>query len=546
MMQDNEYIAREQKCIRFLYKCLYPGQPLDIHMWWEGCKMGTPAVQEQSDAYGSEMLGLEYIGRMRCGPPETPQNRGKRVFVTVSSPRQVAELSMQGGVPWKQRPLKYRALHSLSPMLGEFGKFLVERHRLRVQTARHRFSRLPMSRGASPAEGDPLRKDKAPAALIGLHWLDVGGAESLGLDSINWALETGLRVFVLVGQIGPERLLDKLPNHPQLHLLRSDRYLPRHLQNAFIGNLVEQENIVLTHNHHCLPLYDALPTIKMRHPHVVNLDSTHIVEYLDGGYPRISGVWSNYLDYHHVISQNLMTFYQKNFRQHGRKLLLGRLLDDSQRIQEIVPLRICTGQTQCRIAFVGRMVHQKRPALVVAVMRSLLRWGKRNGVEFSFDMVGEGPYREAVEQLIRRYRMGGAVRLHEAGCDVQALLRASDILLLPSSNEGLALVCYEAIEAGCVAISSDVGAQRELCPAELLVDWDPWRARRQIVTLVARLLQEPGFAQQIEVAQQDRLRKLRAEPSAREVLTPIYAAALQKADVDVKEGSISLRSDVPA
>jgi glycosyltransferase involved in cell wall biosynthesis len=538
MSQDREYIDQEIAQIRFIYETLYPETPVEAHMWWEEAKLGTPAVHPHDLAYGAEMMALSYIGNRRFGPEPTSAEMGKRAFLTIPSPRQVAERAgSSAGVPWHKRPRHYRSIHALSPLLAEQAKYQVEVRRFRKLPVRHKFSRLACSRGLLEGDLHPLTqtasgKDKDPAILIGLHWLDVGGAESLGIDSIRWALEAGLRVFVMVGQEGPERLLAKLPDDPRLRLIRTDRYLPRALASAFVSRLIAQENIILTHNHHCVPLYDALPTIKLRHPHVVNLDSTHIVEYADGGYPRISGVWSNFIDHHHVISADLQRFYQERFRVYGSKLVLGRLLDDSRRGAEVAPVRIKAGQTRCRVAFVGRMVHQKRPVVALAIIRRLRAWGKRNGVDFRFDMVGEGPYRGAVEHLLTRYRLGDVVHLHAAGTDVPALLGQSDVLLVPSSNEGLALVCYEAIEAGCVPICSEVGAQAEICPPETLVPWSPLGAVRESVALVQRLLREKGFAETVEAGQRARLEALSAEPSAREVLSEIYRDTLtaQRAD----------------
>jgi glycosyltransferase involved in cell wall biosynthesis len=524
-MQDQDYIEQESRILRQIYGCLYPDQPVEIHLYWDKAKIETPAVTVETGSLGPEMIARSYLGSLRIGPAPTSAIPGKRVMITLPEPNRLKQASSSGPA-WERRPRAYRLLHRLAPQLAEQAKFLVERRRKQRLTIRHKFSRLSLGTPSLPRPVEVVA-DKAPAILIGLHWLDVGGAESLGVDSIHWALEAGLRVIVITGQEGAERLLDKLPlEHPNFSLLRTGRYVPRREMSAFLGNLVAEENIIATHNHHCIPLYDALPTLKVRHPHVVHIDSTHIVEYLDGGYPRISGVWSNYIDYHHVISRELEAFYSREFRVHGRRLILGRLLDETERGKPLPPLRIKAGQKTCRVAFVGRMVHQKRPIVVVEIMRRLARWGRRNGVDFSFDMVGEGPYLAAVEHLLTRYRLGEQVRLHGAGSDVPAILKENDIMILPSSNEGLALVCYEAIGAGCVAISSDVGAQRELCPAELLVPWSPRGTVRKTVKKVQRLLLDPTFAPKVEAAQIDRLEALQAEPSAREVLMPIYAKAL--------------------
>jgi glycosyltransferase involved in cell wall biosynthesis len=365
---------------------------------------------------------------------------------------------------------------------------------------------------------------KDPAVLIGFHWLSYGGAEKLAFDTVDWALEHGLRVIVVADVNGPQPLIDKLPDDPRVTVLRMDCYVPRDLMSAFLVALIGRENIVLTHNHHCTALYEALPAMRARCPNVVHIDSLHIVEHANGGYPRISGVWSNFLDYHHVISTDLKEFYRKNFRV-NRKVILGRLLDDTQREATPQPLRIMAGQKTVRVIFVGRMMHQKRPILVVEIFRKLARWGQENGVVFQFDLVGEGPYRAAIDALVTAHGLRDCMRFHDAGTDVSALLAQSDILILPSTNEGLALVCYEAIEQGCVPISSDVGAQSELMPEALLVPWAPRRAVKDTVAAVKRLLSDPAHVLDMQTQLHARFAKLATEPSAKDVISALYVKA---------------------
>src|SRR5207253_6957413 len=70
--------------------------------------------------------------------------------------------------------------------------------------------------------------------------------------------------------------------------------------------------------------------------------------------------------------------------------------------------------------------------------------------------------------FVRWHRLGGHVRLlgdvpHQR---VRELLTASDLLLLPSEREGIALTLYEALATGVVPVAADVGGQRELVTPE--------------------------------------------------------------------------------
>lgn len=521
--REERHLEAELGEIRSIYEILYPEHALDAHLWWEQAPCPTPAVLEEEAGLGAQHLGLSYLGQTAIGDRGAGRPR-KQLHLTIPRLPTPGELQ-EGYTPWAKRPRRFRAVFQASPLLFEHGKYRVERRQEQQQTRRHNFRKLPLSRNIRFTGGLARRSSaKPPAILIGFHWLEVGGAENLAFDTVAWALEAGLRVFVVSDLGGPQRAAHKLPDDPNVHFLRTDRYLPRHLFPAFVQQLIAQENVVMTHNHHCTLLYDTLPAIKSAFPDVVNADSTHITEYGDGGYPRISGVWSNFLDVHHVISQDLKDFYDRHFSP-GSKLRLGRLLDPAIRQDTPAAPRITAGQKTCRIAFVGRMVHQKRPVVAVAIMRRLLKWGRSNGVAFQFDMVGEGAYREAVEYLIRRYRLRQAVTLHPADSDVPALLGQADAVLMPSANEGLALVCYEAIAAGCVPVATDVGAQREIVPQGTLVHRAPYRTVAESAAAIQRLLTDQAFTDAVCTGMQEKFAALRDGPLAKEVLMPLYQKA---------------------
>lgn len=525
-----DYVYAQIEQINYIYETLFPDQALEIHAWWEKNPVTTPMVHEQTTHYWANMFVPSYIGQYHIGP-ERPTT--KQVHVTIPSKAQT-NAATDKEVAWDARPSFFKALHRYTPLLAEDLKYLVERRRaVKLTKQLEALHKLPFGSGVLNPSAGARETPKDPAVLIGFHWLSYGGAEKLAFDTVDWALEQGLRVFVVADVKGPQPLIDKLPDDPRVTVLRMDCYVQRDLMSAFLVALIARENIVVTHNHHCIALYEALPAMQARCPNVVHIDSLHIVEHANGGYPRISGVWSNFLDYHHVISTDLKEFYHKNFRAR-RKVVLGRLLDDAQREMAPKPLRIKSGQKTARVIFVGRMMHQKRPILAVEIFRKLARWGQRNGVAFQFDLVGEGPYREAISSLVTAYGLGECIRFHDAGSDVPALLAQSDVLILPSTNEGLALVCYEAIEQGCVPISSDVGAQDELMPKALLVPWAPRRAVKYTVEAVKRLLRDSEHVADMQTQLHVRFAKLTAEPSAKDIISALYAKAKVSAQTPSK------------
>jgi glycosyltransferase involved in cell wall biosynthesis len=113
-----------------------------------------------------------------------------------------------------------------------------------------------------------------------------------------------------------------------------------------------------------------------------------------------------------------------------------------------------------RFVCVGRLSEQKgHPLLVEAVARL-----RDQGVRCEATLVGDGPLRRSLEDLIRRHRLEDSVRL--AGWmsseDVRAELLRSRALVLPSFAEGLPVAIMEALALGRPTISTYIAGIPEL------------------------------------------------------------------------------------
>ncbi len=101
------------------------------------------------------------------------------------------------------------------------------------------------------------------------------------------------------------------------------------------------------------------------------------------------------------------------------------------------------------IGCIARLVPQKDPMLLAEVLRREPQW---EGV-----LIGEGPERGRLERFVQRHALSN---LHLLGAVPAArrLLRAFDVLVLPSRWEGLGLVLVEAMLAGIPIVASRAGA----------------------------------------------------------------------------------------
>ncbi|WP_171180935.1 glycosyltransferase [Ruegeria sp. HKCCD8929] len=524
-----EYLEGEIKDISYIYETAFPQHQIRLHLHkHDGPVPERAKVVMEDMTLKAQDLDADYLG-LRIAGKATPEAPVVSVHAWVARQAMAEELEThdEGGI---MRSWKTRALYRLSPYLLENLKYRLEKWWEAKHFHDESWENMPRAKDAflpDPKAYGPLGCDKKPAILIGFHWLEHGGAEKLAFDTVQWALRAGLRVFVISQLDGLQRLHGRLPE--EVRFVRIDRYLPEEKIAVFLRNFVLRENIRLIHNHHCVPLYQSLPTIKAVVPDVKIISSTHILEYENGGFVRLDGIWSDFIDLHHVISGDLVTLFQQKFHARDR-VVLGRLLDGRDAPASAPDFPASLSGKPLTVAFIGRMVHQKRPVLLAMMMKALKRWAGGAGISLSFQIVGEGPYLPHFSKLLSRYGLSEMTVLHPASSDVPAILRASDIMLLPSANEGLALVCYEAIENGAVPISSNVGAQSELIPPELLLDRAPGTAIRQVVGIVEKLTTDAGFYQDAVASLKTRYEAISAEPTAREVLMPIYRQAVGEAE----------------
>jgi glycosyltransferase involved in cell wall biosynthesis len=107
------------------------------------------------------------------------------------------------------------------------------------------------------------------------------------------------------------------------------------------------------------------------------------------------------------------------------------------------------------LLYVGRFDdEQKRISDVVEVIRKL----SEIGLDFEFDLVGDGTEMSNVRSGLASEIDSGRVRVHgwlEAG-QVIEMMRASEVLILASAYEGFCISLTEAMANGCTPIVSDI------------------------------------------------------------------------------------------
>jgi glycosyltransferase involved in cell wall biosynthesis len=109
-----------------------------------------------------------------------------------------------------------------------------------------------------------------------------------------------------------------------------------------------------------------------------------------------------------------------------------------------------------RLLSVGRLQAPKDPLTLVRALAAV------RPRRFNALIVGDGPYRLAVEAEIRRLGLADAVDLAGERGDVAELIAGAAAFVLSSRSEGLPLSILEAMAAGLPVVASRVGGVAEL------------------------------------------------------------------------------------
>ncbi len=153
------------------------------------------------------------------------------------------------------------------------------------------------------------------------------------------------------------------------------------------------------------------------------------------------------------------------------------------------------------VAFAGNLVSVKNVMSLPQIFKSVS--DKFNG-PVHYIIAGDGKLRSQLEAAFRSVVLQHDSRVSFLGNvkaeDMPALMNCVDVLVLPSLNEGLPLVCAEAIMCGANVVGSDVGGVAEVIGQQNVVshgpDFVPQFAKKVADMLDARSSGHP-FIQQL-------------------------------------------------
>lgn len=193
-------------------------------------------------------------------------------------------------------------------------------------------------------------------------------------------------------------------------------------------------------------------------PRITCIAFEHIAEYrarrFEGFYGpllhllsrRVDEVWA---DCEQTLDETRRYFAPRNRARHVIPLFVAKS-DGPFKVQYALknPIRLVTA---------GRLIARKNMSLIVAALDAL----RREGVDATLDVYGEGPEAQAIGTLILERGLQRHVFFRGYQLDWVAQAMEADIFLNLSEAEGFCIVVAEAMLAGLPVIAADVGGVRD-------------------------------------------------------------------------------------
>lgn len=185
-------------------------------------------------------------------------------------------------------------------------------------------------------------------------------------------------------------------------------------------------------------------------------------------------------------SEKILSGVRKEVLYNGVSDAFERYPDDKR---EQLRKRYAVAPDEKVVAFAGSMSAVKNVGVLQPVFHAI-RAGYQGKLKFW--MIGDGKLRSGVEKMMNAdesidVRFWGNI----PSGDMPAMLNCVDLLLLPSLNEGLGMICAEAVRCGAGVIGSDVGGIPEVIGKDNVVALGDGFAGRMASKSIA-MLQTPA------------------------------------------------------
>ncbi len=306
--------------------------------------------------------------------------------------------------------------------------------------------------------------DKTRILLL-LPWMVMGGADLFNLDIVKKLDKEAFDVSIITTETGESTWRNRFEEYC-LDIFELPTFLEQSNFAEFISYIIKSREIDVLFVSNSYYGYYLIPWLRKHFPNLAIVDYVHMEEWYwrNGGYARTSSVMGELSEKTYVCNERTRNVLIRDFGRRPESvetLYIG--VDAEIYNKENVPygkMRASLNISEERpiILFPCRMHPQKRPFLMLEIARKV----REKIPNIAFVVAGDGEQLNELIDTANNFELQGTVFFAGRIDDMKPYYRDSQITLICSLKEGLALTAYESLAMGVPVVSSDVGGQGEL------------------------------------------------------------------------------------
>lgn len=135
--------------------------------------------------------------------------------------------------------------------------------------------------------------------------------------------------------------------------------------------------------------------------------------------------------------------------------IIGNFIDEEE-LESFVETK--EKNNYSKLVFVGSLTKRKQPELVVKLLKSLCD----KNIDVCLDIVGDGPLRKHLIQMVERMQLSTKVVFHGQVDRPYEIISKADLMIMPSLSEGISRAVLEALHLRVPVVIRNVDGNSEL------------------------------------------------------------------------------------
>ncbi len=303
------------------------------------------------------------------------------------------------------------------------------------------------------------KKDKTNVLML-LPWLVMGGADLFNLEVVKKADKSKYDFSIITTEYHENPWKQRFQEYVGA-IFELPNFLDVSDYASFISYVIQSREIDILFLSNSYYGYYIVPWLRKEFPELAIIDYVHMEEWYwrNGGYARTAGALGDVIEKTYVCNGKTQKILEDHFKRakgsvetlyigvDKEKFSADKVTDSELREKYHI-------DKQSVILFPCRIHPQKRPFLMLEIVKKLK--------DVLVLVVGDGPQLEEMKQKTQEMSLDKKIKYVGRVDEMRPYYKVSDVTLICSLKEGLALTAYESLSMGVPVVSSDVGGQSEL------------------------------------------------------------------------------------